>query len=181
MPGSDSTGARDEVVRSFAAVCGDTPRVLILGSMPGVASLRAQRYYAHPRNAFWPVMEALFGIAADQPYDKRMTALLAQGVAVWDVLASCRREGSLDSDIDPASARPNDLTGLLAAQPGIGAIFLNGGTAASLYRRHIVPTLTPAQQAIPVTLLPSTSPAHAGRSLAQKIEAWRVIQQALAR
>ena len=103
------------------AVCSFPPafrtdaRVLILGSMPGEASLAAGRYYAHPRNAFWPIMGALFGAGAELPYDQRLARLNAAGVALWDVIARCRRPGSLDSAIEDSV--PNDLASLKRRAP----------------------------------------------------------------
>lgn len=83
--------------------------VLILGSMPGVASLKAQQYYAHPQNLFWKILGCTFGFDPAATYEERTQYLAEAGVAVWDVLASCMREGSLDADIDKASAVPNDF------------------------------------------------------------------------
>lgn len=163
---------------------GPQPRALVLGSMPGLASLRAGRYYAHPRNAFWPLMAALFDLPADGGYPARAAALAARGVAVWDVLAECEREGSLDSAIVPASARVNDLPALLLAQPTLGVVALNGGAAARLFRRHVAPALAArlaaAGRDAPLVLaLPSTSPAHAARSFEAKLAAWRALAAAL--
>jgi TDG/mug DNA glycosylase family protein len=162
-------------LRSFRPIRGPRVTRLILGSMPGAASLQAAEYYAHPRNAFWMVMEALFGIARTLPYPERMHALEAAGVAVWDVLATCRRRGSLDSAIELDSIVPNDFARFLQEHPGIQRIYFNGATARRLYDRHVLPTLPVEQQQITLLTLPSTSPANAGLSLQQKIEAWRVI------
>ena len=101
----------------------------------------------------------------------------AAGVALWDVLAACRRRGSLDSAIEPDSIEANDIAGLLAAHPGIRHVFCNGTAAATLYRRHVLARLPVP---LPWTRLPSTSPAHAGRSLADKLVAWRVLADTLA-
>ncbi|MEO6368460.1 MAG: DNA-deoxyinosine glycosylase, partial [Steroidobacteraceae bacterium] len=106
-------GSGSAQIRSFLPIRGPNARVLILGSMPGIASLNASEYYAHPRNAFWSVAEALFGIARAQPYGARVRGLELAGIAVWDVLAECRRRTSLDSHIEPASVVVNDLRAFL--------------------------------------------------------------------
>ncbi|MGE4071325.1 MAG: DNA-deoxyinosine glycosylase [Lysobacterales bacterium] len=160
-------------VHSFPPLLGQRPRLLILGSMPGVASLAAQQYYAHPRNAFWPILCSWCGIAAELPYRHRVEALLQAGIAVWDVLAHCQRPGSLDSAIDLTTAQPNAIAELLQEQPGIIRICFNGAAAADLYRRHRLPAAPPLQ----LIRLPSTSPAHAGMALAEKAREWH---QALA-
>lgn len=164
-------------LRGFAPLLGPRPRVLVLGSMPGAASLAAAEYYGHPRNAFWPIMGELFGAGPELPYPERTARLTAAGVALWDVLAACRRRGSLDSAIEPDSVEANDIAGLLAARPGIHHVFCNGTAAATLYRRHVHARLPVP---LPWTRLPSTSPAHAGRSYGDKLGAWRVLADTLA-
>jgi hypoxanthine-DNA glycosylase len=163
-------------VQSFAPVCGGTPRVLILGSMPGVASLRAGQYYAHPRNAFWPLMEALFGIRCGLDYAERTAALVRHGIALWDVLASCNRPGSLDASIDPASVRPNDIGGLVARYPTIETLFFNGQMAETVFRRHLLPALGEQAAGLVRCRLPSTSPANAGWSFERKLAAWQQVR-----
>ena len=165
-------------LQSFPPLQGHDARLLILGSLPGAASLQAHQYYAHPRNAFWSIVQALFNIERAQPYDARMHALQNRGVAVWDVLASCRRRTSLDAHIEPDSVVANDLREFLDGHPGIRHIYFNGAAAGRLFERHVLTTLTTCQQQLPRLVLPSTSPAHAGRSLQQKIEAWEVIRRA---
>ena len=113
MKGGFALQAMAEVC-SFPPLCGPRARILILGSMPGRASLAAQQYYAHPRNAFWPIIEAALGIDRDLPYAQRCRQLIAKDIAVWDVLQSCFRPGSLDADIDPASIMPNDFATFFA-------------------------------------------------------------------
>ncbi len=165
-------GQMNERVHGFPPLVGPAPRVLVLGSMPGRRSLDEARYYAHPRNAFWPIMAALLGFSPDLAYESRCRALTARGLALWDVLASCERAGSLDSDIVEASIVANDIAGLLASEPGIRAIVFNGGKAEQCFRRHVVPTLAEAAVALPRLRLPSTSPAHAGLDLPAKRAAW---------
>jgi hypoxanthine-DNA glycosylase len=170
-------------VTSFPPTIGTAPRALVLGSMPGVASLRAQQYYAHPRNAFWPLMDALFGVPAAAPYAARIAALHAHGVGLWDALAECERPGSLDAAIAPASIRVNPVAALLDAHPSLVVIALNGSTAARLFDRHLAPALRGAGFAradrLAVLRLPSTSPAHAARSFEQKRMAWAALADAM--
>lgn len=143
--------------------------------MPGRASLAALEYYAHPRNAFWPIMQALFGIARELPYDRRVRELAGEGVAVWDVLATCARASSLDSDIVPESVVANDFTSFLARHPGIQAIYFNGATARRLFERHVASGLATDHQHIARITLPSTSPANARLRPEARLEAWRVL------
>lgn len=156
---------------SLAAVIAPDSRLLVLGSMPGAASLAAQQYYAHPRNAFWPIMGQLFGFAADLPYAERLTQLRARGIGLWDVLQSCERQGSLDSAI--RAEQPNDFASLLQQQPGIRALAFNGAKAAQSFRKLVLPSLQ-TQQPLPILLnLPSTSPAHAALNQADKLRVWQ--------
>ena len=161
-------------VQSFDPVSRASARILILGSMPGKASLSAEEYYAHPRNAFWKIMEKLFGVAADAPYSDRLRQLTAKRVALWDVMKACRRESSLDSDIIDASIIPNDFSAFFDAHPKVESVYFNGAKAESSYRKHVSPTLGD-RDSIRYTRLPSTSPAHASLSLQQKISAWKRI------
>lgn len=150
-------------------------RILILGSLPGAASIAQQQYYAHPRNAFWPIVGHLLGFEPRLPYRTRLARLRARGVALWDVCFSAVRVGSLDASIRSPGLVANNIAGLLDAQSGIRAVFLNGATAAALYRKLVLPTLSPDQRAIPALTLPSTSPAHASRTQTEKRQAWSVI------
>lgn len=164
-------------IRSFDPVHDRRARVLILGSMPGEESLRQQQYYAHPRNCFWDIMGALFDAGRDCPYGERLRRLKRARVALWDVVGECRRPGSLDSDIDPATIRANDIGRLLRNAPEIHTIFFNGGTARRLFARLV----EPGREGIRLVQLPSTSPANARWSPAAKRRAWRVIRDPLRR
>lgn len=167
----------DRGMQSFCLppVADGSSRVLILGSMPGIASLKARQYYAHPRNAFWPIMGDLVGAAPALPYDRRRAALLKAGIALWDVLACCFREGSLDSAI--VGEEVNDFAAFLAAHPGIGRICFNGAKAAASFARGVDPAALP--RPVATHRLPSTSPAHAGMDRAAKLAAWRAVTDAL--
>lgn len=159
--------------RSFAPVAGPGARILILGSMPGEASLAARQYYAHPRNQFWSLMESICGVPRSMPYEARLGNLMDAGVALWDVLHSCIRPGSLDASIEHSTAVPNALPQLLRAHPGIVRICCNGATAWRALLRHFGAELQQEFPHVQCIRLPSTSPAHAGMSPAAKLAAWR--------
>lgn len=159
------------LVQSLAPVANADAKVLILGSMPGTASLQQQQYYAHSRNAFWPIMASLYGFAADLPYALRIQLLTAQGVALWDVLANCEREGSLDSAIRNEQA--NDFDSFFTTHPHIQLLAFNGGKALQSFQKHVKPHLV---RRLPRLLaLPSTSPAYAAMPFGQKLQLWRQI------
>lgn len=156
-------GAR--VLEGLAPILPPHARLVVLGSFPGEASLRARQYYAHPRNQFWPILSALWGVdLAAAPYAARIAELHRRGLALWDVYASCRRAGSLDSAI--RDAVPHDLGRLLREAPGLRVAAHNGGESA----RAMAATRA---LGLSVHRLPSTSPANAGWSFARKLEAWR--------
>jgi len=167
----DQAPPGSKLSRSFAPIADERSRVLVLGSMPGRESLRAGQYYAHRRNAFWPIMGELLGFDAKLPYEARVRALRSAGVALWDVLHSCRRAGSLDSSIEAASETANDFRAFFRAHPAIRAVFFNGAKAESAFRRHVGPALAGLE--LRYRRLPSTSPAHAGMPLRKKMQAWR--------
>lgn len=160
-------------IYGFPPVCGENPRILILGSMPSVKSLEEAQYYAHPRNAFWRIQAALFDEPFTTNYEERKRRLMHHGIALWDSAASCIREGSMDSAI--TEAVPTDVPALLAAHPSIGHIFFNGGASQKLFLRFH----RSLKGQISTTLLPSTSPAAAVLTLEQKTERWRCILDAL--
>lgn len=155
----------------FPPIADRDAEVLILGSFPGRRSLEAGQYYAHPMNSFWRIMGRVLGTSFDVPYARRKRILKERRIALWDVVKAARRPGSLDSAIVGASIEANDLRRLFRSHPRIRLVCLNGGKAAALYRRLVVPTLTTA---IPCKRLPSTSPAHAAMPFEQKLARWRV-------
>jgi len=161
-------------VRGFPPISQPDARVLILGTMPSRESLARGQYYAHPRNAFWPIVCDLLAIG-DLPYKKRIARVTARGVAIWDVLKACFREGSLDSAIDDGSAEVNDFNRFYAHHPQIRRVFFNGAKAEAVYRKQVLPTLSASASALPLHRLPSTSPAHASMTFEQKKVAWRAM------
>lgn len=162
-------------VHSFPPISDARAGKLILGSMPGTASLAAGQYYAHPRNYFWPIVGRILGFPPDAPYPQRCRALTRSRVALWDVLKTCTRSGSLDSDILEASVVPNDFEGFLRAHPEVRMIFFNGAKAESIFRRHVRPRLPAGLAEIPTLRLPSTSPANASIPLPDKLARWQAI------
>jgi double-stranded uracil-DNA glycosylase len=154
-------------------------RLLILGSMPGTASLRAQRYYAHPQNLFWRLLGELLGFDPALPYEARIDAMQAAGIALWDVLHSCERPGSLDADIVRDSLQANDFAAFFATHPQIRHVGFNGAAAEQLFMRHVAPQLV-LPQALHYRRLPSSSPANAAISGADKLQSWaKLIDESL--
>jgi hypoxanthine-DNA glycosylase len=158
------------LLRGLAPVAGPGTRLLLLGSFPSEASLAAGRYYAHPRNQFWPLLSELFGVDLRAlPYEARLREVEGLGLGIWDVYAACEREGSLDSSI--RQARPNALAELVAGLPELRGIAHNGGESARSLR--ITRGLAPR-----VWRLPSSSPANASWSFERKLAAWREVFEA---
>jgi double-stranded uracil-DNA glycosylase len=156
----------------FPPIARRDAQVLILGSLPGRESLARRQYYAHPRNAFWPIMAELCGASPAQSYAERGLRLRRHHVAVWDVCRAAHRPGSLDAAIHPATVVPNDFAAFLRAHRHIALICFNGGKAAELFRRRVLPALPAEFQDLPRVTLPSTSPTHAARSQAVKLARW---------
>ncbi|MGI9293477.1 MAG: DNA-deoxyinosine glycosylase [Pseudomonadales bacterium] len=165
--------------QGFAPIANKKAVVLILGSMPSVASLQKQQYYAHPRNAFWPIMQRLFDAPAELAYGKKKALLKQHRIAVWDVLAACFRPGSLDSAIDDQSILPNDFADFFAGHKFLRQVFLNGGKAEQMYNKQVLPQVRERWPNLQYTRLPSTSPAMAALTLEKKTEHWRAVLQAL--
>ncbi|WP_246294947.1 DNA-deoxyinosine glycosylase [Piscinibacter koreensis] len=154
-----------EPLRGLPPVVDPDTRVIVLGSFPGAASLRAAEYYGNPRNHFWPLLSTLWGIdLARASYADRLAALRTRGLGLWDVYASCRRKGSLDSAIEQPEL--NDLASLARRAPRLEAIGHNGGESARAMRHS-------AGLGVHVVRLPSTSPANASWTFERKLAAWR--------
>lgn len=159
--------------RSFPPILGRKPRVLILGSLPGDASIALGQYYGHPQNRFWELLGAALGENLRAlPYAKRVARLKARGVAVWDVIAHAHRVGSLDSSI--RFEKPNEIPALIR-RAGVRAVFFNGGKAKSSYQRHF----GEPPEGIDFIALPSSSPAHASMSWPRKLAAWKRVAKHL--
>lgn len=157
-------------LQGLGPVADGATRLLVLGSFPGVASLAAQQYYGHPRNHFWPILAAIWGVdLPDMAYADRLAELHRRGLGLWDVHASCRREGSLDSAIE--QAQPNDLPALVARCRRLRGIAHNGGESARAMR-------VTGALGLPVYKLPSTSPANASWRFERKLAAWREVFEA---
>lgn len=155
-------------------------RVLVLGSMPGMQSLHEARYYAHPRNRFWPLMATLCGFDPQLDYPQRLECLRLSGVGLWDVIGRCRRKGSLDASIVRGSEVPNPLPALLADLPALQAIACNGAAAHQAFEKWVLPALPPLAAALPVLALPSTSPANAAWPLPRLLGQWQQLTPWLA-
>lgn len=168
----DTESSVSPLIQSFPPVAYKEAKILILGSMPGIASLEAGQYYAHPRNLFWDIIEEITGIPRQTPYEDRTKELAKSGIALWDVLQSCIREGSLDSNIQHEV--PNDLQNFLYTHNRIERICFNGKKAEASFQRYIrtlgnTEDITGARQLL---TLPSTSPANASIPYEIKLENW---------
>ncbi|MDP2030407.1 MAG: DNA-deoxyinosine glycosylase [Thiobacillus sp.] len=163
--------------KCFPPIADAHARVLILGSLPGQISLQRQQYYAQPHNAFWKIMGRLFDASPELPYAERTQHLVQNGIALWDVCASAQRPGSLDAAIVHSSVVSNELAAFIESHPGISLICFNGGKAAELYRRQVLPGWPATVRAIRTETLPSTSPAHAAMPFEEKLTRWAAVLQ----
>ncbi len=158
--------------RSFPPIVGASPRILVLGTLPGEESLRRGEYYAHPRNLFWPIVFGLFGAVPPAGYAERVSFVADRRIALWDVVASAERLASADATI--RAETPNAIHALLDAQPGIRAVAFNGSGARRLYDRHFA-----RRPGLAYVALPSTSPAHARLNFTEKLAQWSALRDAL--
>lgn len=161
-------------VRCFAPIENTDATILILGSMPGKSSLCAGQYYAHPNNLFWRIIGELLGAHLTLlPYQARIGVLLSAGIALWDVLESCTRVTSLDSDIENDSLIANDFASFFSAHPNIAHVYFNGAKAEDCYQKLVRPDMK--EKSVTYQRLPSTSPANASIPYAHKLMAWETI------
>ena len=151
---------------SLAAIAHEKCTILILGSLPGEASLKQQEYYAHPRNLFWKIMCDVLETPCPDDYTDRVAMLLEHNIALWDVIESANRDGSLDSAIK--NEQPNDLSAFLNDHPHIDQILLNGNKASTSFKKHCKQIENETHS------LPSTSPANASMTYADKLQKWSV-------
>lgn len=158
-----------ETIISFDPVVGEDPKVLILGSMPGVKSLEINEYYGHRRNQFWKIMGDLFNFNKDSNYEERKDKLIKNKIALWDVIHSCVREGSLDNNI--IEVETNNIVNFIREHPTINTVILNGGKAYAIYKKHFKTHL----EHINSIQLYSTSPANTIK-YEIKLEQWNVIK-----
>ncbi|GJL75931.1 DNA-deoxyinosine glycosylase [Nitrosomonas sp.] len=161
-------------IYSFAPIVDRHAEILILGSMPGQASLSANQYYAYPQNAFWRIMGELLGFnPAVASYMEKTAALKKARISLWDVLQSCRRKGSLDANIETQSQTVNDFQAFFTEYPRIRTVFFNGGKAQTCFKQYVLNQNVPDSiRSLQLTRLPSTSPANATLSFARKREQW---------
>jgi len=160
-------------VHSFAPIANLNCELLVLGSMPGKASLRAAQYYAHPQNAFWKIVGELFELEQGVGYQSRLECLLQNRIAVWDVLKTCTRSSSLDADIVDESSVANDFGAFFAEHAKLSTVLFNGAKAESSFRKLVLPGLS-ANLRLELQRLPSTSPAHASMGYERKLELWEL-------
>jgi hypoxanthine-DNA glycosylase len=153
-------------IKAFNPIVGEQPQILILGTMPSVKSLEYEEYYGYGRNQFWRIMGDLFGFERDDDYELRKIRITENGIAVWDVISSCERKGSLDKDIK--NAEYNDIIGFIKGHPSIIKVVLNGGKARDIYKKRFEPYLSD----IETIALYSTSPANA-ISYERKFGQWK--------
>ena len=166
-------------VTGFPPIADNDAIILILGSMPSIKSLEDQQYYAHPRNSFWFIITKLLSSDTELEYEQKKALLLHNKIALWDVLNTCQRKGSLDSSINNETIVVNDFNKFFTEHPLIRAVFFNGSRAQQEYNRHVLPVLIEEFAAISYQRLPSTSPAMASLSREQKLQQWETILQYL--
>jgi double-stranded uracil-DNA glycosylase len=161
------------MLQGFPPVSRKDTKTIILGSMPGKDSLAAGQYYAHSRNAFWPIMAEIYGASPALPYGERLEVLLRNGVGLWDVIRNCQRKTSLDAHIKESTIVVNDFVSFIQQHRQLRLICFNGAKGEQTFRRYVDNDLIPPS--IDRIRLPSTSPANARMNFQQKLEAWREV------
>lgn len=164
-------------IYSFAPIADEHAEILILGSMPGPASLAAGQYYAHKQNAFWRIMAELLLFDPATPYKDKIQALKSAHIALWDVLHSCKRKGSLDARIEIETQIANDFVDFFHSHRNIKHVYFNGSKAESCFKQLVMPRIV--NDIFHYERLPSTSPANASIPFERKLDAWRVILQGM--
>ncbi|UUC44945.1 DNA-deoxyinosine glycosylase [Flavobacterium cerinum] len=162
------------LIYSFPSVSAANARILILGTMPGIPSLMAGEYYGNVRNNFWKLMFTILDVPFSADYTVKKTVLIENRIALWDVLQACKREGSLDSAIEQEI--PNDFTAFLEQHPEITHIFFNGQKAAAYFKKYVT-----TSKKYELVVLPSTSPANAGKNFESKLKEWENIRKPIGR
>jgi len=159
-------------ITGFPPIANKQAEILILGSMPSDMSLQKQQYYGHQRNAFWPIMLKLFNNDPELSYTKRQQLLMQNNIAVWDVLQSCYRKGSLDAAIKMNTIKVNDFQDFFTQHKKLKIVCFNGAKAEALYNKHVLAHIGDEFESLDYIRLPSTSPAYAAMSLQQKTAIW---------
>lgn len=159
----------DGRIKGFGPLVGPEPRILILGTMPSPKSLAQQQYYSHPSNCFWHLVAEVLDESFPEEYEERVSLLIRHKIALWDVLASCKRKGSADANIGDEQA--NDFGDIISCNPSLLAICFNGKKAERKFRKH-----TGCRWELEYVALPSTSSQYR-KPRAQRIEQWEVIRR----
>lgn len=163
-------------ISGFKPIADQHAKILILGSMPSEESIRKQQYYGHARNAFWHIMLSILhdGTTYEKSeYSQRKNCLIANNIAVWDVLQSCYRTGSLDSAIKMDSIKTNDFLQFFKQHPSIRKVCFNGTKAENIFLKYVMPNIKAQFDHISYVKLPSTSPAYAAMTLQKKMSFWK--------
>jgi double-stranded uracil-DNA glycosylase len=169
----NAKSGKNAKIQGFAPIYRQDARVLILGTLPGQASLEAGQYYAQPKNSFWEIMSDIVGAELGVDYETSLERLKNAGIAIWDVLESAERKSSLDKDIDNKTAIPNDFDQILEDCSTMDLICFNGRKSSIYYQRLVVPKIKKLSKAIKTIYLPSTSSAYRRMSFLEKLESWR--------